>query len=476
MWPPFERARFALNADMLTSVNAETARRGETWRRLVLRILVVGVLLLTVSQPGTAGTDADPNPCVGTVEDRPDGTTLLTIQGARDGEKTPALLVSVAPDGSVIGVHNDTALGRWWSYDIDPLADRRLLHATTEPGITVVEVIDPGTGELLTVERIPSVLDAHDVDRLDQHEYVMVDKGPNRDRVLVYNMTTSRIVWQWRFDRAYPRTGGGDYGSSDWTHVNDVDVVDGGFLLSVRNFDQVILLNRTTKRIEWRLGEDDKYSIMSYQHNPQHLLGPDGNPVVLIADSENDRVVEYERRDGDWVRTWALVGGGLDEPRDADRLPNGNTLVTDRFGHRVLEVTPTGRVVWEFYAPWQPYDAERYLLGDEPSGPTATELGTTGSYTVRNSANFTAAEVETCSEFLTSRDHGGRLVPEAEIQRLGDRSSTINQANRTPMPTPSHSPNPAATGERDPWDRPVAFVVTTVLAGLAVGIVYWWRR
>jgi hypothetical protein len=56
-------------------------------------------------------------------------------------------------------------------------------------------------------------------------------------------------------------------------------------------------------------------------------------------------VVEYARRDGGWERTWELVGGGLREPRDADRLPNGNTLVVDRLGQRTLEVAPNGTVL-----------------------------------------------------------------------------------------------------------------------------------
>lgn len=440
-------------------------------RRVLLGILVLGSLILAFSRPVVGGADIGANPCVGTVEERPDGTTLLTIQGARRGEKTPALLVSVAPDGSVIGVHNDTALGRRWSYDIDPMANGRLLHATTEPGISVFEIIDPGTGDLVDVEKIPTVLDAHDVDRLDENEYVMIDKGPNRDRVLIYNVTTNRIVWQWRFDHAYPRTGGGDYGSSDWTHVNDVDVVRGGFLLSVRNFDQVILLNRTTKQIEWQLGDDDEFSTMSYQHNPQLLIGPDGNPVVLIADSENNRVVEYERREGKWVRTWELMGGGLNEPRDADRLPNGNTLITDRFGHRVLEVTPTGRVVWEFYAPWQPYDAERYLLGDEPSGPAATELNRDGSYRLRNSANFTVEEIESCSEFLTGYNAGERLVPEAEIQQVQDGTSDSRPAETESSQSSTSVSSPPASERRFLRDRTVMFSGATVFGVIAFGIV-----
>ena len=86
---------------------------------------------------------------------------------------------------------------------------------------------------------------------------------------------------------------------------------------------------------------------------------------------------------------------GLNEPRDADRLPNGNTLVSDRMGHRTVEVTPEGRIVWEVYTPYETYDAERGGPGSE--GPTMREVGVNGSYEAHNAANFTTADVEDCA-------------------------------------------------------------------------------
>lgn len=360
------------------------------------------------------------NPCVGTVTKPPNGTTLITIQGFRfqTNEKTPGLLVGVGPDGEVIGVHDNSAHGRRWTYDVDPLSNGNLLVVATEPGISVVEEIDPATGEHVDVDAFLRVTDAHDADRInDGTELVMVDKGDQHNRVIVYDTETTDVTWEWRFDEHYPTSGGGPY-PDDWTHVNDIDQIgEGWFLVSVRNFDQVIVVNRSTDRIELRLGRDRATDVLNAQHNPQYLRGPNDTPTLLVADSENDRVVEYARRDGGWERTWELVGGGLNEPRDADRLPNGNTLVVDRLGQRTLEVTPNGTVVWEFYSPWQPYDAERYRLGDEPGGPTIEELGATGSATLNGSADFTASEIEACSSYLTAFTGSGRLVPAAEIER-----------------------------------------------------------
>ncbi|SHG67588.1 aryl-sulfate sulfotransferase [Halobaculum gomorrense] len=361
--------------------------------------------------------------CVGTIdEDRaPETTTLVTIQGARAGEKTASLMVGFAPNGSVVGVHNDTAAGRWWQYDVDPLPNGDLLVATTEPGITVVERVDPATGEHVEVTRLEHVEDAHDVDYLGDGEFATVDKGDERNRVVIYD-ESGELVWQWRFgnhtDR-FPRDGGGPYGK-DWTHVNDVDQIgDDTLLVSVRNFDQVIAIDRSTKAVKWTLGADDEHDVLNEQHNPDFIEGADGRATVLVADSENDRVVEYSRTaDGEWERTWSLSGGGLHEPRDADRLPNGNTLVTDRRGHRVLEVTPRGEVVWEVYTPWQPYDAERVGTARGSDGPTMRQVGAEGDQTMTGGTSFDTAAIEACYEYLTGVERD-RLVPEDELWGTG---------------------------------------------------------
>ena len=64
-----------------------------------------------------------------------------------------------------------------------------------------------------------------------------------------------------------------------------------------------MLIDRKSKRIRWTLGEEDNYDILNEQHNPV-LLSQD--PVtVLVADSENNRVIEYEKTKSGWKRTWS---------------------------------------------------------------------------------------------------------------------------------------------------------------------------
>jgi hypothetical protein len=161
----------------------------------------------------------------------------------------------------------------------------------------------------------------------------------------------------------------------DWTHINDVEVLpDGRVMVSVRNMDQVVFLAPDTgqdgtwgAQETWSLGTDDRHSVLFEQHNPDYIPASRGGPAVLVADSENGRVVEYERSNETWNRTWGWTDARLQWPRDADRLPSGNTLVVDSHGDRVLEVRPDGRITWSVTV-GMPYDAERLGTGDESAG------------------------------------------------------------------------------------------------------------
>lgn len=396
----------------------------------VAALLLATLLALSLPAMGGAGTTAAAaqgpgDDCVGTMTERPDESTVVSIQGTEltdDGyEKRAALLVSYAPDGTFEWARNASAAGRWWAYDVDRLPNGNLLFVTTESGATIVGELNPDTGEYEWKERFdgppddaenPLVTDAHDADLLDGDELVVADKGEGHERLLVYDRTRGEVTWEWRFEdhpEHYPESGGGP--PDDWTHVNDVDRVNVSesdavdatgewFMASVRNFDQVVFVNRSSKEVELTLGEDGDHDVLHRQHNPDHLWGPDGEHTALVADSLNDRVVEYAYDDdaGSWERVWAVTG--LNEPRDADRLPNGNTLVSDRMGHRVVEVTPEGEVVWEMYTPYETYDAERGGPGSE--GPTMREQGIEGRYEAHGDANFSDGEVDDCAEALYS--------------------------------------------------------------------------
>jgi hypothetical protein len=358
-----------------------------------------------------AGSPDDaPNACVGTMEEPANGMTVISVQGFdRDGPNR-ARLVGVGPEGEVQWVHrNGKRLNVVWGYDVDPLPNGYVFVTATfrkdGEGHSAFYKLDARTGEVVWRETLP-YLDTHDADLLDEHRIAIAhmrnpnpDEPGNDDRLVVYNRTSDEVEWAWYFDDHYDSDVGGNY-SEDWTHVNDIDRVgEDKFLASPRNFDQVILVNQTTGDIELKLGSYGDRDVLHKQHNPDYLESESGDPTFLVADSENNRIVEYEHDGDDWTRTWTLTGD-LRWPRDADRLPDGNTLVTDSRGDRVMEVTPDGEVVWEFYAPPLIYDAERVQTGDGSKGPTMADRNETGSVSLSGDADFTEEEIDECGTYL----------------------------------------------------------------------------
>jgi hypothetical protein len=340
----------------------------------------------------------------GLVEGPTNGTTLVSVQGfhfqGEGNKQKPARLAAGGPNGDLQWRYKPRGDTEWF-YDIDPLPNGNLLVTSTAPGATVLFEYDRAN-ETRVWERRFDIEDTHDADMIDDDELVVAnmreyENGTSHDRLFVYNLTTDEVTWEWTFHEHVANDTDGGF-SADWTHVNDVDPVgDDAFLVSPRNFDQVLLIDRETKAITDRLGRDGDHDVLNEQHNPD-LLQRQAPMTILVADSENDRVVEYARTNGTWTATWTLTG--LNWPRDADRLPNGNTLVTDTLNHRVVEVTPAGEVVWEFYAPWAPYDSERLGTGDESQGPTMRQLNTTGTVPVNGTAGAGPAGATTPADVI----------------------------------------------------------------------------
>lgn len=240
--------------------------------------------------------------------------------------------------------------------------EQRQFYSNTVPRMTTLRGVRVTNGKI------------HDFDRINETHVAVADLGT--DQVYVLNVRTGVKVWTWDAQQSYSLTDGGEF-PSDWTHVNDVEVLeDGRLMVSVRNFDRVIFLhqNGSVDR-EWTLGQEDNYSILFEQHNPDYINVSEGGPAVIVADSENSRIIEYQRKNGTWTESWAWADQQLQWPRDADRLPNGHTLITDSHGGRILEIDNRGNVVWQV-ASGKAYEAERLSSPSESGGgPAATKAG-----------------------------------------------------------------------------------------------------
>jgi hypothetical protein len=148
----------------------------------------------------------------------------------------------------------------------------------------------------------------------------------------------------------------------DIFHTNTLEVLDGRFadrhpafqkgnlLLSVLKLDALAILDPEREEIVWaRTGSWRR------QHQPTFL---DSGRLLLFDNTgpgrNLSRVIELDPLTGE-------IGWRFGGTPEADffsrtlgsnqRLPNGNTLITESENGRALEVAPDGRVVWEFYNP-----------------------------------------------------------------------------------------------------------------------------
>ena len=404
-------------------------------RRTVRALLAVVVLVLSANVGYAAVTGGPDDPGYvepGTVESPANGSTIVGVQGYHFGgeedPKRPARLVSIGERAELEWQHNGSVEGATWFYEPDPLPNGNVLVVSTKPDTTIVYEYDPTTDERIWTEEF-DIEDTHDVTMLDEERLAVANMrnfndsaDRSDDRVFVYNRTSGEITWEWYFHNHYPNSTDGGM-DEDWTHVNDVEPVgDDQLLLSPRNFDQAVLVNMTTNEIDLRLGTDGDLATLNEQHNPDYLESTNGTPTILVADSENHRIVEYElvERTGtddaglptsEWKRTWEVGTDQLTWPRDADRLPNGNTLITDTMNHRVIEVTPRGEIVWESYVTWGPYDADRVAHGGSSNGPTIRDQDAEGTYELTGSAHIEPGESgnESFDRWL-SRQAAGTIV------------------------------------------------------------------
>ncbi|MGM0591372.1 MAG: arylsulfotransferase family protein, partial [Halobacteriota archaeon] len=208
--------------------------------------------------------------------------------------------------------------------------------------------------------------EVHDVELLPSGEFLMSDMEHER----ILTVKGGEVTWQWNASELYEAPE--DPTREDWLHINDVDRIDDGrYLVSVRNANQLVVVDRDEGAVEvvnedhdpddgQRQGDPE---LMKRQHNPQWL--DDG--AILVADSENNRIIELHEVDGEWEVAWSVEqaeGVELFWPRDADRLENGNTLVTDSANQRIFEVNESGDVVWSYKTDLIPYEAERLPEGE----------------------------------------------------------------------------------------------------------------
>jgi hypothetical protein len=182
---------------------------------------------------------------------------------------------------------------------------------------------------------------------------------------LIEKTKDGRTVWEWRAwehmdPEEFPITSPSD-SRSEWTHANGIaELPDGNMLVSFRNISTIVRINRRSGAIDWKMGPPP----LSGQHAPTPL--PNGN--ILVFDNGPfradtgvqpfSRALEIDPRTNAVV--WKYQDGTAPGSNhfffssrisNAQRLPNGNTLINEGLYGRLFEVTADGDVVWEYVNP-----------------------------------------------------------------------------------------------------------------------------
>lgn len=132
--------------------------------------------------------------------------------------------------------------------------------------------------------------------------------------------------------------------------ARDPIYAQGNIVVSFRHQNSVAIFDWDSQEVVWTWGQGD----ISEPHDAVVL----DNGNILIFDNGPkrywSRVVELDplTREIVWEYKAPTPGDFFSGARGANqRLPNGNTLITESNQGRAFEVTPDGDIVWEFFVP-----------------------------------------------------------------------------------------------------------------------------
>lgn len=237
----------------------------------------------------------------------------------------------VTPQGEVVWHYEDSA----HHHDAQWLPNGHLLYVACAPVPTGF------------AERVPGGT-AHEPDEV---MYGDVIREVNR---------AGELVWEWKAwehlkPEDFPIAPG--FGRYHWPLVNGLGVnAEKQVLMSLRTTSGIIAVDKETGTLRAHIPP----SVVSHQHAPVPL----SNGNILTFDNGNfrtgahvafSRVLEIDPSNNAvvWSYTDDMVNAFYSPfMGNAQRLPNGNTHVTESATGRLFEVTPASEVVWEYVIPW----------------------------------------------------------------------------------------------------------------------------
>ncbi|KAH9214560.1 ASST-domain-containing protein [Leptodontidium sp. 2 PMI_412] len=147
------------------------------------------------------------------------------------------------------------------------------------------------------------------------------------------------------------------YTRDHWPLINSVyPLKDGNILASLRSVSAVIVISQETGKVIWHLDS----TVVAQQHNASEL--ENGNILIfdngtfryresatysrVIQVSRTTKQIVWQYRDPHPMTFFTPFMG------EAQRLVNGNTLITEAAFGRIFEVTMEGKICWEYVNPY----------------------------------------------------------------------------------------------------------------------------
>lgn len=155
----------------------------------------------------------------------------------------------------------------------------------------------------------------------------------------------------------------------DVLHSNHVQVFDGtlehrsplfrrgNILVSMRTINSIGILDPDETRFVWLWGPTN----IARQHHPTLL--PNGHILLFDNGQSASQIIELDPLTNTVVWRYAPLEGFYSESAGSvQRLPNGNTLITESDPGVVFEVTPDGETVWRYLNPLTTADGLRATI------------------------------------------------------------------------------------------------------------------
>jgi len=157
----------------------------------------------------------------------------------------------------------------------------------------------------------------------------------------------------------------------DLFHTNSIEVLDGrfaginsafakgNFLLSSRHLNAVFVVSQEAAEVIWAMRGPFRA-----QHDARLL---DDGAIMVFDNSGRAGASAVEVYDPQTLAIRWEYAGSEKQPfytrfcGSSQRLPNGNTLITESDNGRAFEVTSDGDIVWEFYNPHRAGENDEFI-------------------------------------------------------------------------------------------------------------------